>query len=120
VLDSYANSSFLTNGSGIDQDYLNIRNLTQNGWSTVANFGAGDNVTVWGVTPDDFALQWIGDTQGAPGATGLTGMFVPTADGQPELGITLAGFTMADLSNGRLSVGYNSIDGTPYASIHAN
>ncbi|MBS0644872.1 MAG: hypothetical protein JSS43_33810 [Proteobacteria bacterium] len=119
VLDSYANSSFLTDGSGIDQNYVDARGLTQNAWDSVINFHAGDNVTIWGITEAGFDLNWIGDTQGAPGSTGLTGVFVPKAGGN-DVGITLAGYSTADLSNGRLTVSYNTIDGTPYASIHAN
>ena len=120
VLDSYANSSFLSDGAGIDQNYLDARGLSQNMWSTVVNFGTGDNVTVWGVTAADFKLQWIGDAQGAAGATGLTGVFVPNKAGQPEAAVTLAGFKMADLTSGRLTISDNTINGIPYASIHAN
>lgn len=120
VLDSYANSSFLSNGAGIDQDYLDVRGLTQNMWSTIVNFGAGDNATVWGVAAADFKLTWIGDTQGAVGSTGLTGVFIPSKAGQPEAAVTMAGFKLADLTDGKLTIGFNTINGTSYASIHAN
>jgi hypothetical protein len=118
ILDSYANSSFLINGSGIDQDYIDARAATQNSWSTIVNFHGGSNVTIWGVTPQDFVLQWIGDTYGAPGSTGLTAVY--TSNGKPEIGVTLAGYRNADLVNGRLTISYNSIDGNYYASIHGN
>ena len=118
VLDSYANSSFLNDGAGTDQNYLDARALTQNMWSTVVNFHAGDNITLWGVTQNDFIADWVGDTQGAAGYTGLTGVFVPKAGGH-EPSVTLSGYKMADLTNGRLTVSYNTINGTPYASIHA-
>ena len=119
VLDSYANSSFLRDGTGTDQNYLDARGLTQNQWDTVANFHSGDNITLWGVTPADFKLDWIGDTQGATGFTGLTGVFVPTSATQHEAAVTLAGFKMADLTDGKLAITYDTINGTPYASIHA-
>ncbi|HYZ22924.1 MAG TPA: hypothetical protein VE690_12280, partial [Rhodopila sp.] len=119
VLDCYANSSFLIDGTGIDQNYIDARGATQNSWSTVVNFHAGDNVTIWGLTAQDFTLQWIGDTYGADGAKGLTGVYTPNT-GTLAIGITLAGYTMADVSNGKLTVSYNQIDGNAYASIHAN
>ena len=28
-------------------------------WSTVVNFHAGDDATVWGVKPEDFLLDWV-------------------------------------------------------------
>jgi hypothetical protein len=118
VLDSYANSSFLIDGTGIDQNYVDARGATQNSWSTVVNFHAGDNVTIWGVTPQDFTLQWIGDTYGADGAKGLTGVYTSNT-GTLAIGVTLAGYTMADASNGKLTVSYNQIQGNTYASIHA-
>lgn len=118
VLDSYAGSSFLTDGSGIDQNYIDAREATQNSWSTVVNFHSGDNVTIWGVTPQDFNLNWIGDTYGATGATGLTAVYTSNIGGH-DIGITLAGFTNADATNGRLAVTYSSIQGNTYASIHA-
>jgi hypothetical protein len=119
VLDSYANSSFLTDGTGTDQNYLDARGLAQNQWDTVANFHSGDNITLWGVTQADFNLDWIGDTQGATGFTGLTGVFVPNTANQPEAAVTLAGFKIADLTDGKLAITYDTIGGTPYASIHA-
>lgn len=119
VLDSYADSSFLTNGSGVDQNYIDARGSTQNSWSTIVNFHSGSNVTVWGLTSADFTLRWIGDTFGAAGATGLTGVYVPNSGSGPEYAVTLAGYKLADATNGRLAVTYSSINGTNYASIHA-
>jgi hypothetical protein len=68
------------------------------------------------VTADDFSLNWL-DDQGAAGFTGLT--LTVAAPGHPVAGVTLSGFTMADLSNGRLSVSYgdDGSGGAPYLSI---
>ncbi|HEX2940462.1 MAG TPA: hypothetical protein VHO91_05385 [Rhodopila sp.] len=118
VLDSYANSTFLTDGSGVDQNYLDTRYLTANQWDTIVNFHSGDNVTLWGVSPSDFTLDWIG-IQGSSNATGLTGVFVPTSGKGPDVAFTLAGYTAADQTNGKLSVSYNTIGGVAYASVHA-
>ena len=105
ILDAGAGSDFLTGGSGDNQFYLDARSLVLNQWDTISDGHAGDGITCWGVTPQDFALTWL-NGQGASGYTGLTGVF--TAFGKPEVGVTLSGYTTADLSNGRLSVSYGS------------
>jgi hypothetical protein len=71
------------------------------------------------VTQADFKRSWL-DGQGAPGATGLT--LVTTAVGRPLVGLTLAGYTQADLTNGRLSVafGTDAGSGSGFMNIHAN
>lgn len=70
VLSSYAGSSFLTEGTGTDQFYLDSRGATQNSYLTVAGFHSTDNVTEWGITAANFIMDWIGDTYGASGYTG--------------------------------------------------
>jgi lysophospholipase L1-like esterase len=125
VLDGGTGSSFLRGGTGTDTFYLDDRGAVSTEWSSIINFHAGDNATIWGVTAADFTLTWLAN-QGSAGATGLTGVFVPHAAGQPEAAITLAGYTPADLSNGRLSVGYGTtpaigtLQGSPYITIHGN
>lgn len=123
VLDGGAGSNFLTGGAGVDQFYLDDRTPTAISWSTVADFHSGDGATVWGVTPQDFTLTWL-DKQGAPGYTGLTAVF--QKDGVPEAGITLAGFTSADLNDGKLAVSWGATQdtagaaGSPYFHIQAS
>lgn len=117
VLDSYAASSFLTGGSGTDTFYIDARTLAQNDWSTVVNFHAGDQLTVWGITAADFKLNWIGDTQGATGATGLTGVLVPAAGSGFEVGFTLAGITNANLASNSISTTFGTIDGNAYMAV---
>lgn len=125
VLDAYGNSNFYTGGAGTDQFYEDARTLTQNSWSTVVNFHSGDNITIWGVTTADFNLNWIGDTFGATGSTGLTGVLVPVTAGQPEVAFTLTGFKMADATDGKLSLSFgqtpsqNGVAGSTYLTIHA-
>lgn len=119
ILDGGAGSNFLTGGTptqGSDQFYLDDRNPAAVTWSTLVNFHSTDGATVWGVTPGDFSLTWL-DNQGASGYTGLTAVF--QKDGVPESGITLAGYTSADLNNGKLAVSWGatqSQDGVPGAS----
>jgi hypothetical protein len=69
------------------------------------------------VTPGDFALNWQ-DGQGAAGYTGLT--LHATAPNAPTASLTLAGFTSADLSNGKLTVSYGTSGNTPYLYVHDN
>nr|WP_294514146.1 GDSL-type esterase/lipase family protein [uncultured Rhodopila sp.] len=125
VLDGGGGSNFLIGGSGADTFYVDDRSPSANVWSSIVNFHSGDNATIWGVTPADFALTWLAN-QGAAGATGLTGVFVSHTAGQQEAAITLAGYTLADLSNGRLSVSYGTtaslpgVPGSTYMTIHGN
>jgi hypothetical protein len=53
------------------------------------------------VTAADFKITWL-DNQGAAGFTGLTGVF--ENGGQAKIGVTLAGYTTGDLTNGRLAI----------------
>jgi hypothetical protein len=124
VLDGGSGSNFLTGqiAGNPDQFYLDDRQPAAVTWSTIVNFHAGEGATVWGVTPQDFTLTWL-DGQGAAGYTGLTAVF--TAPGVPESGITLTGFTSADLNNGKLAISYgttpsdNGVPGSAYMHIQA-
>ena len=104
VLDGGTNSNFLVGGAGNDTFFVDDRGPASDIWSTVVNFHPGDAATIFGVTSTSYAFDWE-DGQGAPGATGLT--LHATAPGKPIASITLAGYTKADLSNGRLGVSFN-------------
>jgi Ca2+-binding RTX toxin-like protein len=123
VMDGGTGSNFLTGGSGTDTFFVDDRGPTSDIWSTVNNFHSGDAATIWGVTPNDFALSWV-DGQGATGYTGLT--LHATAAGVPTASLTLAGFTSADLTNGKLTVTFGStaasggVPGSTYMYVHAN
>jgi Ca2+-binding RTX toxin-like protein len=119
VLDGGTGSNFLTGGSGTDTFFVDDRGATADLWSTVAGFHADDSATVWGVTPQDFALNFV-DGQGAAGFTGLT--LHATAAGRPTASLSLAGFSEADMSSGRLSVSFGSdpVSGSAYMYIHGN
>ena len=119
VLDGGTGSNFLTGGSGTDTFFVDDRGPTADIWSTVNGFHAGDAATIWGVTPQDFKLTWV-NGQGAAGFTGLT--LHATAAGRPTASLTLAGYTQADLSNGRLSVqfGTDPASGSAYMYVHGN
>ncbi len=119
VLDGGAGSNFLTGGTGRDTFFVDNRGASADTWSTVVNFHAGDDVTMWGVTLQDFNSKFA-DNQGATGYTGLT--LHVSAPGQPTVSLTLAGFTMADLNSGRISQtsGIEPVSGSTYTNFHAN
>ncbi len=118
VVDGGTGSNFLTGGSGTDTFFVDERGATATTWSTVANFHAGDAVTLWGVSQAAFQINYL-DGAGAVGATGLT--VTAQAAGKPEALLTLPGFTRADLA-GRLGVsfGTDTASGSAYMYIHAN
>jgi hypothetical protein len=107
----------LTGGSGADTFFVDDRGAAADIWSTVNNFHAGDAATIWGVTPQDYSLDWV-DGQGAAGYTGLT--LHATALGLPTASLTLVGFTQSDLHDGRLSVSFGSSNGSSYMYVHDN
>jgi hypothetical protein len=119
VLDGGTGSNFLTGGSGTDTFFVDDRGALADTWSTVVNFHAGDAVTIWGVSPSDFRLNYQ-DNQGAGGFTGLT--VHATAPGLPTASVTFAGFTSADLSSGRItaSFGIDPASGSAYTYFRAN
>jgi phospholipase/lecithinase/hemolysin len=123
VLDGGAGSNFLVGGSGTDTFFVDDRASAAAVWSTVADFHAGDAATIFGLAPGVGTLTYA-DGQGATGYTGLT--LHATTPGTTSASLTLAGFTTADLSNGRLSVSSGTIPATggaaalPYLYIHAN
>lgn len=92
-------------------------------WSTVVNFHSGDAATIFGVTPSDFTLSWA-NGQGAAAYTGLT--LHAAEAGLPTASLTLAGFTTADLGNGKLTVSFATTDatggvaGSNYMYVHGN
>jgi hypothetical protein len=117
VLDGSDGSNFLVgslNMASRDSFFVDDRGATADIWSTMVNVHAGDNATVWGLTPNDFALSWV-NGQGAPGLEGLT--LHAVAAGMPTASLTLTGFTTADLSNGRLGVSFGSVSGNAYLNI---
>jgi Matrixin len=119
VLDGGTASNFLTGGNGADTFFVDDRGPASDIWSTVNNFHSGDAATIWGITPSDFRLAFA-DGQGAAGFTGLT--LHAAATGKPTASLTLAGYSQADMTNGRLSVtfGVDPASGSPYMLIHGN
>lgn len=123
VLNGSTGSSFLQGGTGNDTFYVDDRAATANIWSTVAGFHSGDNATIWGITAADFAIT-TADNEGAAGFTGLTWDF--SAAGKPDAKLSLAGYTKADLTDGKLNVIFGTtasqpgLPGSDYMLIHAS
>ncbi len=124
ILDGGGGSSFLTGGTGNDTFYLDNRSpQTSPVFSTIVNFHTGDNATVWGINATDFTMLKL-DNQGATGFKGLD--FISSAPGHVDTSFVLAGYTSADLTNGRLSQSYGTtpnlpgLPGSQYLTIHAN
>jgi hypothetical protein len=119
ILDGGTGSNFLSGGSGTDTFFVDDRGATADTWSTVANFHVGDVATIWGITPSTFTLNWV-DDEGAAGYTGLT--LHASATGRATASVSLAGYTTADLNNGRLTVefGTDPASGSTYMDILAS
>jgi hypothetical protein len=117
ILDGGTGSNFLVDGMGMDTDFVDARSAPSDIWSTVVGFKIGDDATMFGLTPAMFNVAMV-DNDGAAGFTGLT--FHATKAGSPEASLTLAGFSQADLTSGKLTMGFGAeTDGTPFLHIHA-
>jgi hypothetical protein len=123
-VDGGSGSKFLIGATpGNDQFAVDVRNLTSGIFSTIANFHSGDSATILGVSLADFNVNLFNDV-GAPGFTGLT--FAFDQPGHPMANVVLAGYSIADLTNGRLSQTLGITPdpqggpGTPFLTIHGN
>jgi Ca2+-binding RTX toxin-like protein len=123
VLDGSTGSNFLIGGTGQDTFYMDDRSPDSPIFSTIVNFHAGDNATVWGINASDFTMI-VMDNQGAEGAKGLDLLF--SKPGQPDVSFVLTGYTSDDLTNGRLTLSYghtpdwHGYAGSDYLTVHAN
>jgi len=116
VIDGGGGSNFLTGGFGRDVFFVDLRGAEAAVWSTIANLQASDEATLWGLVREGVQLSWVEDA-GAVGARGLT-LHAVTA-GRPTASLTLAGYTTADLTNGRLTIGTGVVEGNAYLHISA-
>jgi hypothetical protein len=108
VLDAGAGSNFLTGGTGADSFYLDARDPAAAIWGTVVDLTIGDSITVWGVTAQSHALQWI-ENLGAKDFEGVT--MHATAQGRETVSLTLAGLSEADRT-ARLSIQFGNDPGS--------
>jgi beta-glucanase (GH16 family) len=113
VLDGGSGSNFLVGGSGTDTFFLDARGGHAT-WDTVANFHAGDALTVWGFgTSDAFAFDvGISGTAGYEGAT-----LRAKVDGTSQ-SVTFAGLSPANVATA-LSISTGTIDDLSYLYVAA-
>lgn len=116
VLDGASGSDLLVGGMGDNKFFVDDKNTNGSSptiWDTISNFHQSDIIAVWGVTKG-FNVKWV-DGVGNPGYQGLT--LEATAPGKPLTAVDIAGYTAADLTNGKLDMGYASSGGTPYLYV---
>jgi hypothetical protein len=106
VIDGGAGSNFLVGSvTALNDFFVDARNLTADVFSTAVNLKQGDSVTVWDVDQTNSQMLTT-DNTGAAGYTGLDIGFL--SPGHPNANVVLAGYSSADLSNGRLSVSFGT------------
>ncbi len=111
-------SNFVTAGAGAETFVVDVRNVTSDTSSTIANFHSGDDASIVGMSLADFAVS-ASDSSGVAGSPGLTLSF--TEAGHATASLVLSGYSTADLTNGRLTqnLGTSAGSGVPYLTIHA-
>ena len=116
VLDAGGGSNFMLGGTGFDTFFVDARDATGDIWSTLGEFHGGDRLTIWGLSPNDFTMNWT-DGEGAQGFEGLT--LHATAAGRPEVSLTMAGFTKAWIENGPMQVtfGKDPVSGSAFMNL---
>jgi Ca2+-binding RTX toxin-like protein len=95
VIDGGTGSNFLSGGAGTDTFFLDGRGGTTT-WSTITDWQAGEQLSLWGYRPGTSTLSWIGE-DGTPGYRGVTLHADLNGDGTVETSVTWAGRTQADL-----------------------
>src|SRR5206468_1883548 len=98
VADGGMGSNFITSGKFNDTIFHDARGATTDVWNTIQNFHPGDATTLWGVTENDFNFAWAG-SEGNSKALGLTLHATPKSGIGPEISVTFAGHSMADLGS---------------------
>jgi hypothetical protein len=117
ILDGSTGTNFLTGGSGLDTFFIDDRTPPTDIFSTIANFHAGDAVSVFGITQAGFTIKPGDDV--LPSAPGLD--FAITAPGAKNANFNIPGYHVADLTNGKLTQTFGkTADGTDFMMIHAN
>ncbi len=101
VLDGGTGDAFLTGGSGTDTFFVDVRGTTQV-WDTLANFHAGDALTVWGWSPG--GTETIDALDGVDGHQGAT-LRLANAQGSLVSSVTLDGLSANQAAHLQMSTG---------------
>jgi hypothetical protein len=103
VLDGGLGSNFLSGGAGLDVFFLDGRGSAVT-WSTIADWAAGEQVSLWGWRPGTSRALWR-DADGVDGFRGATLHADLDADGRFDVSVTWAGMAREDLPAARESEG---------------
>jgi hypothetical protein len=123
ILDGSTGSNFMTGGTGDDTFFVDDRGPNSPIWTTVRGAHSGDDVTIFGLTQNDFQQMSFGNDV-LPIAPGLD--FALSEKGKPDVNVTLTGFSTADLKNGKLNISFGHTQDTPglpgsdYMMVHIN
>jgi serralysin len=97
VIDGGIGSNFMTGNSGIDTFFSDGRGGTTT-WSTITDWEAGEQLSIWGYKPGTSALLWL-DSDGVDGFKGVTLHADLDGNGAIDTSVTWAGRIRADLPN---------------------
>jgi ELWxxDGT repeat protein len=95
VLDGGTGSNFLTGGAGREVFFLDGRG-GQTTWATITDWGADEELSVWGWRPGVSTMLWV-DRAGAAGFEGVTMHADLDRNGVIDTSVTWTGTTRAQL-----------------------
>lgn len=96
VLDGNTGSNFLVGGTGADggtDTFFTDARTDAVVWNTLANFGKGDQATLWGFVPGTSSYRWDG-IRGAAGYEGATLRADIRGSGREDAAITFSGLSL--------------------------
>ncbi len=97
VIDGGLGSNFLTGGAGRDIFFVDGRGAaTANTWSTITDYTAGEQVTIWGYRPGVSNSIWVA-SDGVTGYRGATQHWDLDGNGLIDTSVTFTGLTQAAL-----------------------
>ncbi|HYZ64564.1 MAG TPA: hypothetical protein VE650_19095, partial [Acetobacteraceae bacterium] len=104
VLDGGDGSNFLVGGTGGDGGhdtfFVDARTSAPT-WSTIVNFHAGDQVTIWGFQAASSTTNWVGQS----GIAGFTGATLQAQVNGHDSSVTFAGVSDAEANQFAFSSG---------------
>ncbi|NDG50000.1 MAG: hypothetical protein EBY30_13410, partial [Rhodospirillales bacterium] len=97
IIDGGLGSNFIAGGAGSDRFFLDGRAAAATTtWSTITDFQAGDEVTIWGYKPGVSKFLWVA-SDGATGYKGATMHCDLDGNGVTDTSVTFTGLTQAQL-----------------------
>ena len=112
VLDGGTGSNFLVGTTGADggtDTFFTDARTDAAVWNTLANFGRGDQATLWGFTAGVSRYRWDG-ISGAKGYEGATLRADIRGTGREDASITFAGLTVEQASKLTITTGGSGAD----------